>query len=174
MEIIQIRHACNYSYFIQTGGAGTSLGIWGIIALDAKCEATWRMGDTLAPPSTMPTLPRAARSDSVTITVLNLRHWLGHPSQANSGSCVLPPDSRAFVLLLLRCPSRGHGTSWWDNCPGSGYPLRASCILNAWRWHAHVPSCSFATSFQALSEEGFLLPVLSATQFFLSPSNFII
>lgn len=38
VEIIQIRHACNYRYFIQTGGAATSLGIWGIISLDAKQE----------------------------------------------------------------------------------------------------------------------------------------
>lgn len=145
MEIIQIRHACNYRYFIQTGGAGTSLGIEGIIVLDAKREAMWWMGDVLASPSsTTPTLPGAARWDSVTISILSLCHWPGRPSQANSG--VLPPEGRAFVPLLLCCPSHGHCRSWWDNCPGSGCPPRASHILNAWRWHAPVPSCSFAIS----------------------------
>lgn len=47
MEIIHIRHACNYRYFIQTGGARTSLGILGIILPDAKWEVT---GDRLTSP----------------------------------------------------------------------------------------------------------------------------
>lgn len=77
VEIIQIRHACNYRYFIQTGGAGTSLGIWGIISLDAKQETMWWMGDRL-----MGTLPRAAWWDRGTINVLRTCPQCGHPRQA--------------------------------------------------------------------------------------------
>lgn len=85
VEIIQIRHACNYRYFIQTGGAGTSLGIWGIISLDAKQETMWWMGDRL-----MRTLPRAAWWDRGTIRVPGQVPpvWASQPSSPSAAPSV--------------------------------------------------------------------------------------
>lgn len=117
VEIIQIRHACNYRYFIQTGGAATSLGIWGIISVDAKQETMWWMGGRL-----MWTLPRAAWWDRGTINVLRTCHHCGHPTK-----------------LLLCVPPR----QW----------ISISKHPKFLEWQALVPSCSFASSFQALSEE---------------------